>query len=64
MRDHRGAFLPPRAHARGGGFRGRGGETHRAHGDDDDASCRDGDNGEKDSSVSVRETKEKDAMKR
>ena len=34
MRDHRGVreFLPPRA-TRGGGFRGRGGETHRAHDD-------------------------------
>ena len=35
MRDHRvvGEFLPPSA-TRGGGFRGRGGETHRAHGDE------------------------------
>ena len=49
MRD-KSAFLPPRARARGGGFRGRGGETHRAHDDDDDARCRDGDNGEKYSS--------------
>ena len=57
MRDHRGVreFLPPRA-TRGGGFRGRGGETHRAH--DDDAMCHDGfTNGEKVSSFSERREK-------